>query len=330
MTKKLPLSPGADAKLTNTSDFLHYLSSLMREVTDPIGFFFVRINGVIKKGNKTWYSVTTPEGRIFCIPEEWLTAPAEKRPAAKKEAVNAYQLWTVLFSHAMHRAGLRRSPETDPWSNPYRSSKKRHNRDVYAPCSTIVRPAAGTAVILRISPSGKYRLERRWFCDADKPRTFGFESGCTQLSEMDPSIEDVARYLGLDAQKIRDCYDQFAANGKLPRCKLCGSRGGLHAVDCEAWGTKPNADGTPGETLEFVETPLTDPPPKVVNKDTFKDRSTGIAREIFEKGTVSTFRPKTCECGHDLVWHVGPDGVGLGSGPACHCGCECFKPKKAT
>jgi hypothetical protein len=83
MTKKLPLSPGVDAKLTNTSDFLHYLACLMREVTDPTGFF-VRISGVIKKGNKTWHSVTTPEGRIFCIPEEWLTASAEKRPAAKR------------------------------------------------------------------------------------------------------------------------------------------------------------------------------------------------------------------------------------------------------
>lgn len=32
-----------------------------------------------------------------------------------------------------------------------------------------------------------------------------------------------------------------------------------------------------------------------------------------------------CKCGHAKVWHVGPGGVGLGSGPACHCGCDCFE-----
>lgn len=31
-----------------------------------------------------------------------------------------------------------------------------------------------------------------------------------------------------------------------------------------------------------------------------------------------------CICGHAKCWHVGPDGVGLGGGPACHCGCDCF------
>lgn len=31
-----------------------------------------------------------------------------------------------------------------------------------------------------------------------------------------------------------------------------------------------------------------------------------------------------CKCGHERCWHVGPNGVGLGSGPACHCGCDCF------
>lgn len=33
-----------------------------------------------------------------------------------------------------------------------------------------------------------------------------------------------------------------------------------------------------------------------------------------------------CMCGHGLGWHVGPEGVGLGSGPACHCGCYSFCP----
>lgn len=37
-----------------------------------------------------------------------------------------------------------------------------------------------------------------------------------------------------------------------------------------------------------------------------------------------------CVCGHGLPWHVGPNGAGLGSGPACHCGCDCFRLACAT
>ena len=36
-----------------------------------------------------------------------------------------------------------------------------------------------------------------------------------------------------------------------------------------------------------------------------------------------------CKCGHARIWHIGPVGEGMGSGPACHCGCGYFDPRSS-
>jgi hypothetical protein len=60
-------------------------------------------------------------------------------------------------------------------------------------------------------------------------------------------------------------------------------------------------------------------------------------RVLYEGGLISEppskckmcggrgIKPDYCKCDHPLAWHIGPNGVGLGYGPACHCGCETFE-----
>jgi hypothetical protein len=62
-------------------------------------------------------------------------------------------------------------------------------------------------------------------------------------------------------------------------------------------------------------------------------RATHHRAVIAQEKIVAELRTKEAKpeascgvCGHERIAHIGPNGVGLGSGPACHCGCDCFAP----